>query len=142
MIEIKLTKIITGKDLAESFEEEYGSIENLENRLKKDSENMQLFSDLEDWKFFGKNPDDEIEDTTTIITDTLTLTNLELELLNFIKNEHPQSIRELARMIQEDVSNTQRRISRLVKEGLLELKKGSRNSKVPTLNYDKIEIAI
>lgn len=142
MIEIKLIKIITGKELIKNYEKQYGSIEKLEKELKRDNDNMQLFSDLEDWKFFGENPEEEIEDTTTIITDTLTLTNLELELLNFIKNENPQSIRELARMIHEDVSNTQRRISRLVKEGLIELKNGTKNSKIPTLNYDKIEIAI
>ena len=142
MIELKLIKIIKGKELIEEFKEEYGSIEKLENKLENDKDNMKLFSDLEDWKFFGKNPDDEIEDMTTIITDKLTLTTLELELLNFIKNENPQSIRELARMIHEDVSNTQRRVSRLEKEGLLELKKGSKNSKIPILNYDKIEIAI
>jgi len=142
MIEVKLIRIITGRELIKDFKEEYGSMEKLENELENDENNMKLFSDLEDWKFFGKNPDDEIEDKTTIITDKLTLTTLELELLNFIKNEHPQSIRELARMIHEDVSNTQRRVSRLEKEGLLELKEGSKNSKIPTLNYDKIEIAI
>ena len=142
MIEIKLIKTITGKELNQSYKSKYGSIQELEKELKKDENNMKLYSDLEDWKFFGKNPDEEIEDITTIITDTLTLTNLELELLNFIKNKNPKSIRELARMIHEDVSNTQRRITRLEKEGLLILKDGAKNSKIPTLNYDKIEIAI
>ena len=142
MIEIKLTKTITGKELNDKFEKKYGSIQKLEKMLEKDPENMLLFSDLEDWKFFGKYPDETINEGRTILTDTLTLTNLEIELLNFIKNENPKSIRELARMIHEDVSNTQRRISRLEKEGLLELKQGSKNSKIPTLNYDKIEIAI
>jgi ABC-type uncharacterized transport system ATPase subunit len=142
MIEIKLIKIITSKELGEEYKKQYGSMKELEKKLKKDSENMKLYSDLEDWKFFSKNPDHEIEDTTTIITDTLTLTNLELKLLNFIKNENPKSIRELARLIHDDVSNTQRRVSRLEKEGLIELKDGIKNSKIPILNYDKIEIAI
>ena len=70
------------------------------------------------------------------------MTNLELELLNFIKNENPKSIRELARLIHDDVSTTQRRASRLEKERLIELKDGIKNSKTPSLNYDKIEIAI
>ena len=142
MIEIKLIRKITGRELIQEFKKEYESIEKLEKELKKDENNMKLFSDLEDWKFFNKNPEDEIEDSTTIITDKLTLTTLELELLNFIKNENPQSIRELARMIHEDVSNTQRRVARLEKEGLIELKTGPKNSKIPTLNYDKIEIAV
>ena len=142
MVEIKLIKKILGKELVNIYKEEYGSIKALETLSKDNPENMKFFSDLEDWEFFGKNPNDEIEDTTTIITDTITLTNLELELLKFIKNENPQSIRELARMIHEDVSNTQRRISRLEKEGLIQLKKGSKNRKIPILNYDKIEIAI
>jgi hypothetical protein len=142
MIEITLTRTITGKELNENYEKKYGSIEQLEKELEKDDNNMKLYSDLEDWKFFGKHPEDIINEGKTILTNTLTLTTLELELLNFVKNENPQSIRELARMIHEDVSNTQRRVSRLEKEGLLELKEGAKNSKIPTLNYDKIEIAI
>ncbi|KZX12319.1 HVO_A0114 family putative DNA-binding protein [Methanobrevibacter curvatus] len=142
MIEIKLIKTITGKELNENYEKQYGSIQKLAKLLEKDSENMKLFSDLKDWKFFGENPEEKINDTTTIMTDTLALTNLEIELLNFIKNENPKSIRELARMVHEDVSNTHRKISKLHEEGLLQLKKGTKNSKIPYLAYDKIEIGI
>jgi hypothetical protein len=142
MIEIKLIKNISGEELNKQYSEKYGSIKKLKELLDKDENNMDLFNDLEDWKFFGENPDEIIEDSTTIITDKLTLTNIEIELLNFIKNKNPQSIRELARMIHQDTSNTQRKITKLEQEGLIELKEGNKNSKIPTLNYDKIEIAI
>ncbi|KZX16928.1 HVO_A0114 family putative DNA-binding protein [Methanobrevibacter filiformis] len=142
MIKINLVKVITGQDLINDMIEKYGSIEQLEKLLEKDKNNGEMFSDLEDWKFFGENPEDEITDITTILTDKLTLTNIELELLNFIKNNNPSSIRELSRLINEDVSNTQRRISRLEQEGLLNLKEGIKNSKIPVVTYDKIEIAI
>ena len=88
MIEIKLLKTITGEELNQEYMEKYGSIQELERKLEADENNMKLYSDLEDWKFFSQHPDEQIEDTTTILTDTLTLTTVELELLNFIKNEN------------------------------------------------------
>jgi predicted transcriptional regulator len=45
-------------------------------------------------------------------------------------------------MIHKDITTVQKKINNLEKEWMIELKKGSKNSKIPVLNYDKIEIAI
>jgi predicted transcriptional regulator len=39
-------------------------------------------------------------------------------------------------------ANVNNKINHLANEGLISFKKGLKNSKVPYLNYDKIEIAI
>ena len=76
------------------------------------------------------------------MSDTLNIGNNEIELLNIIKNENPKSIREIANKIKKDPANTTNKINLLAKEGLISFKKGLKNSKIPVLNYDKIEIAI
>lgn len=65
-----------------------------------------------------------------------------MELLNFIKTQNPQSIRELARMIQKDIKTVHPKVKNLEKEGLIEFKKGPKNKKIPVMNYDKIEISV
>ena len=65
-----------------------------------------------------------------------------MELLNFIKNENPQSIIELVRMIHKDIKTMHPKVKNLEKEGLIEFKKGPNNKKIPVMNYDKIEISV
>ena len=45
-------------------------------------------------------------------------------------------------MKQKDVCIIHLKIKELEKQGLIELKNGTKNSKIPYLNYDKISIAI
>jgi len=142
MIEIKLTRIIKGKDLVKEFEEVYESIGKLENIFKKGKGDMKLQMDLENWKYYLKHPDEEIEQDKIIFTDKTKISMIDLELLNFIKSKKPKSITELAKYLEKDVANIQRKVDTLEQEGFIELEKGNRNSKIPVLNYDKIEIAI
>jgi predicted transcriptional regulator len=103
---------------------------------------MKMLVDLEDWKYHLEHPDAPVKQGKTIITDKLTIGKLEMELLNFIKNEKPQSIRELARMIHKDIRTVHPKVKELEKEGLIEFKKGPKNKKIPVMSYDKIEIAV
>jgi len=98
--------------------------------------------DLENWKYLKKNPEEEIERGEIKVTNKITLTETELEILNFIKNEKPESIRELARFLDKDIKSIHPKIKELEEEGLIELKKGSKNRKIPFLNYDEISISI
>jgi len=66
MIVIQNIKKTTGKVMTEQFKEIYGSIEKLEKIVKEDSENMIAYYDLDDWKYFLKCPDEEVEDSKTI----------------------------------------------------------------------------
>lgn len=103
---------------------------------------MKLYIDLDDWKYFREHPDEIIEDAKDVITEKLTLRKLELELLDFMKRNNPKSIRDLARMIQRDISIVHPKVMKLEEEGLIEFKDGPKRRKTPVMNYDKIEIAV
>lgn len=139
---ITLIRQITGKELIEELEETYGSFRRLENLYMRNQDNMKLYSDLDDWKYFREHPDEIIEDAKDVITEKLTLGRLELEMLDFIKHNNPNSIRELAQMIHKDISVVHPRVKKLEEEGLIELKEGPKRRKIPVMNYDKIEIAV
>ena len=139
---ITLIKEVKGSELIQNFEKTYGSLNRLEKLHERNPENMEIYMDLDDWKYYLDNLDEIIEDGKTIITERLTLGKLEMDLLNFIKNEKPRSIRELARMIHKDIRSVHPKVLELEKEGLIELKKGSKNRKIPVMNYDKIEITV
>lgn len=139
---ITLIKETKGNELIQEFEKTYGSLNRLEKLHERNHDNMKIYMDLDDWKYYSDHPDEIIENGKTIITEKLTLGKLEMELLNFIKTEKPQSIRELARMIHKDVSTIHPKVKKLEKEGLIEFKEGPKNKLIPVMSYDKIEIAV
>jgi len=142
MIKITLIRELTGKELIEKFKEKYRSVESLERAFERDSENVKLYMDLGDWKYFIDNPDEKIKETEVIYTDKSKIDTIELELLGVIKTEHPSSVSELAKLANKDLSSVQKKVKNLNESGFIELKKGTKNSKMPIVNYDKIEIGI
>ena len=142
MIAIRMIKKTNGKKIIENYKKTYGSMENLEKILKIKPDDAKAYYDLDDWKYFKEHPEEEVEEGKTIFRNHSSISTLELELMNFIKQDNPKSIKELAELIHKDVTTIQRKINNLEKEGLIHLKEGNKNSKIPVLNYDKIEIAI
>ncbi|MDO5850657.1 MAG: MarR family transcriptional regulator [Methanobacteriaceae archaeon] len=142
MIEIRLIKQTNGKEIVKEYEEIYGSIDKLQRVFKNDPENMKLYTDLEDWEYFIKHPNEKVEDGRTLFTEEINLGSLELMLLSFIKDKNPKSIRELARLVHKDISSVQPKVKNLEKQGFITFKNGSKNRKIPTLNYDTISIKI
>jgi len=138
---ITLIKKQRGTEVIKEYNKKYGSIKELERLYKKTGNNLFLV-DLENWKYLKKNPDEEIERGEIKVTNKLVLTEIELEILDYIKNEHPESIRELARFLNKDIKTIHPKIKELEEEGLIELKKGTKNRKIPYLNYDEISISI
>ena len=138
---INLNKKQSGLDFIKEMEKSYGSIQQLEKMFKQ-TNNMVYYVDLEAWKYHLDHLDEEIERTTTIVTEKITISDSDLNLLNAIKKEKPESIRELARLTNKDVSTVHSKIKNLEKEGLVEIVKGVKNRKMPILNYDEISIAI
>jgi len=138
---ISLIKKQKGYDVIKEFTEKYGSLKELE-RLYKETGNNLFLVDYENWKFLKDNPDEYLERGEITVTNKLVLTDQEIQILDFIKNEHPQSIRELARFLDKDIRIVHPKIKTLEETGLIELKDGVKNSKIPVMNYDKIEIAI
>ncbi|KZX17639.1 HVO_A0114 family putative DNA-binding protein [Methanobrevibacter filiformis] len=138
---ISLIKEETSKEFIEKMEEKYNSYEQLEEAFQKTKRTI-LHVDLENWKYLKNNPEETIQLTETLFTNELNIGENEIELLNLIKSKTPKSIRELAKIIDKDISTIQPKIKKLENEGLIELKQGGKNSKIPIVNYDKIEIAI
>lgn len=141
-MEVKLIKEMTGKELIKELESTYGSLNKLKRTYKRNKNNMKLYTDLEDWKYFLKNPNEKAKQSKVVYTDDLSLGKIEFEILNQIKNKEPRSVNELSNYIDRDTSSVLRKVNELEKQGLLTFEKGFKNSKKPVLGYDMIEIVI
>jgi DNA-binding Lrp family transcriptional regulator len=138
---ITLIKKQKGHEVIKEFIEKYGTMEDLE-KFYKDTGNPLFLVDLENWDFLKDNPDETLTSGIARVTNKINVSDYELEILDFIKNQKPKSIRELARLLDKDIRIVHHKIKELEKQGLIELVEGVKNSKIPVRNYDKIEIAI
>lgn len=143
MIKIKLMRTISGKDLVYEFEKKYKTLENLKKIFKEDNENMELEMYIEDWEYFLDHPDEITEQEKILYNEKPHFSEIDLELLSYIKNYEVKSITDLARHFNKDVSTIQKSVKKLKERGIIELEEGKANNmKTPVFNYDKIEIAI
>ena len=141
MIKIKLTGHISRKELVNEFKIKYRTIENLKKLSKEEPNDVNLELDIDEWEYSLEHPEEIMEETKILYNPKFS--DNDLKILDIVKNEKPESITELAKIINKDVSNVQRKINKLENEGLLELSTGNvNNMKTPVFNYDKIEIAI
>ena len=138
---ITLVKKQTGLEFISEMEDTYKSINELEKLFKR-TNNMKMFVDLENWRYYKENPDETIETTESLVTNKLSLSDLDLIILNTIKHEKPRSIRDLANKINKDVSNIQPKVKKLEKEGFIKFEDGIKNSKIPYLTFDEIKLEI
>ena len=138
---ITLVKKQSGADFIKEMEETYKSINQLEKLFKR-TNNMKMYVDLENWKYYKDNLDETIEITESLITDRLSLSDLDLIILNTIKHKKPKSIRDLANKIDKDVGNIQPKVKKLEEKGFIRFENGIKNSKIPYLTYDEIKLEI
>lgn len=138
---ITLVKKQTGHEFIKEMEETYKSISELEKLFKR-TNNMKMYVDLENWKYYKDNLYEEIELTESLVTNKLSLSDLDLIILNTIKHEKPRSIRDLAKKINKDVSNVQPKVKKLEEEGFIKFEAGAKNSKIPYLTFDEIKLEI
>lgn len=61
-------------------------------------------------------------------------------LIEMIRNSHPQSLAELAKLSGRAKSNLSRTLQSMEKLGLVEISMQSRGRKVPTVVYDKVRL--
>lgn len=66
----------------------------------------------------------------------------DFEILSIIRTAKPKSVRNLAKIMGADLSNIQLKVKRLADAGLITFKSGPKNSKIPIVNYNKIEIEV
>jgi len=72
------------------------------------------------------------------------LTERRLEMLHVIKEKHPSSVYELAKMLDRDIKNVNMDLEYLKEVGLVEIKrsKEKRERVIPEVNYDVIELRV
>ena len=138
---ITLVKKQTGKEFIQDMERTYNSITELEKTFKR-TNNMKMYVDLENWKYYVNHLDEKIELSESLITDKLTLSDLDFVILNTIKEKSPKSIRDLAAKIDKDVGNIQPKVKKLADDGFIKFEIGPKNSKIPYLTYDEIKLEI
>ena len=97
---ITLVKKQTGKEFIQNMESTYNSISELEKTFKK-TNNMKMYVDLENWRYYNNHLDETIELSESLITDKLNLNDLDFIILSTIKEKSPKSIRDLADKIIE-----------------------------------------
>jgi len=141
MIKIKLIREIKGEEYVKEMETLYNTPENLK-KIVEETEDMKLELDYDDWVYFKDHPEERLKQTH-MLYDYKGLSATDLELLDTIKNDKPQSLTEIAKIMNKDVSSIQRNVNKLKEDGFIELKEGNiNNMKTPVFNYDRIEIAI
>jgi DNA-binding MarR family transcriptional regulator len=138
---ITLVKKQTGLEFIEEMEDTYKSFEEAEKLFQR-TNNMKIYVDLQNWQYYKHNPEDIIKTSESLVTNKLSLTDLDFIILNTIKHEKPRSIRDLANKINKDVSNIQPKVKRLEEEGFIKFENGSKNSKIPYLTFDEIKLEI
>lgn len=142
MIQITLERKITGNELIKDFEYEYGSLENLKKLLEEDPKNVLLQLNLDDWNYYLNHSDAEVKDERIIFTHEMPIDDLELTLMDHIKNKNPESIEELAEMVQEDAKKVHSKLEGLEEAGFIILHKEQSGKVTPALRYNSIKIAI
>ena len=72
------------------------------------------------------------------------LTERRLEMLHVIKEKHPSSVYQLAKMLDRDIKNVNVDLEYLREIGLVEIKrsKEKRERVIPEVNYDVIELRV
>ena len=137
-----LIKEQNGKKFVEELEREYGSLGKLQRLLQEHPDDNLYKLDYHDWLYNLRHPDEIIKTMEVVYLKDESIKLSDLNILDAIKNKKPKSIRNLSQVMHKDLSHTQNIVKRLTEEGLIRLEEGPKNSKIPIVNYDKIEIEI
>lgn len=97
-----------------------------------DLRRLEAGDDLED-EYVLSLPDEEALERV--------LTAKNLALLRTIATDEPESVRELARLVDRDVKNVSTALNRLAELGLVEFEREGR-AKRPVVWYDEVEVDI
>lgn len=139
---VTLMRKTTGREIVERLQGTYGSCEKLERLYKSNPDNMKVYTDLNDYSYYTRNPEEAVEETRSIFLEKPWLDSLELELLDCIRNQK-LSPEELAGMKKVDQDNgvVYRKLEDLETKGLITFRKVS-GKKVPVLVYDTVTVEI
>ena len=133
---IIFTKEQTSYEFVKEMENKYNNIETLEKEIEQEYNALKVV-DLDSWKFLIENPKETIKKTHTKLTNDIK--TLDLDLLDIIKKENPESIADLAKLTNKDENLIKNKVNYLNQTGLIEFKE---NTKIPVLSFDEVTIAI
>lgn len=122
------------------LKKEYGSLSKLEELYANNKDNLKLYTDIEDWKYYSQNPEEILEDGKNVISDELMFGELELKIIETIKNKNPQSVNELSEMMGSNIGFIFPKVYQLVDYGVLELCSGYKKTLKPIFKYDLVKI--
>ncbi|KZX15682.1 HVO_A0114 family putative DNA-binding protein [Methanobrevibacter filiformis] len=142
MIEIKLKRKTNGEKIIKELEAIYGTKQRLERIVERNPKDAKAYYDLDDWNYYKDHLDEEVTEEDVLIRDKFLFDKGEIDILNSIKENNPKNLTELAKLVDKNISNILSTIDKLEKEGLIKIEEGNKNSKIPILTYDAIEIAI
>ena len=139
---VTLMRKTTGREIVERLQGTYGSCEKLERLYKSNPDNMKVYTDLNDYSYYTRNPEEAVEETRSIFLEKPWLDSLELELLDCIRNQK-LSLEELAGMKKGDQDDgvVYQKLEDLETKGLITFRKVS-GKKVPVLVYDTVTVEI
>jgi len=144
MYETRLRKTIKGKEIMDKLKAKYGTLDNLK-KLHKDENNPKGSNtcfDLEEWMHYENNLDVDIKQTCVMLTEEPPIGKIELEILDVIKSDNPQSIEDLAILMDKDIEIVNEKIKYLTVNKFIELKEVSNNNKIPIFPYESLQIVI
>ena len=142
MYQIRLVRTKKVKHILDNLKSQYGSLENLKKLHKEDRKNPIFTYHLEEWEVYKNHLDGEVTERKIIFVKDYPIGKIELELLELIKSSSPESIRDLARLSNRDIKTIQPKVKALAEEGIIDLKKGTKNNKIPIFPYEYMEIVI
>jgi len=132
---------IKGKYLIKEYEQKYGSLKKAKEQFEKKPWHATRTRPRR-MGILPRSPRGRTRARTFNICSSR-IFRTDLEILDMIKNEKPQSLAELSELVNKDISTVQRKVNKLNKEGLVELTGCNiNNAKIPSFKYDTIEIAI
>ena len=144
MYQIRFTKTIKGKDIINRFKDKYGSLDNLKKLHKdgKNPENSCTCFELEEWDVYKNTLEEDVKETRVLITEEPAIGKIELEIFDIIKSHNPESIEDLARLMDKDIKIVNEKLNYLAENKFIELKEVSKNNKIPIFPYDYMQIVI
>ena len=109
-----LIKRENGREYTENMKNKYKNIKNLEE-IVNNSNNMKFVLELDNWRYYNKNPNEIIEEEYPFFSDEYMLTKLDYEIIQCIRNQKPGNVDELAEVMGKTVSTIRIHLKKLEK---------------------------
>lgn len=133
-MKITLRRRISGKVLINDLEGTYGSLKKLEKLYENNLNNLKLYADLDNWKYYQDHLDEELEDGRTISVD-----KTQLKILEFIINHPAKQFTDIESIMAINKRLLNYKLNNLKENDLIEFNEQS-GRLVLRAKYNQIEV--